>query len=101
MASVVAGQMTVDPKQKTINKPRNSDRSLYLRAVLDVVSLVEAEVTQVGAWRTLAGLAVHGQVAEVVRKVRHASERRRADGLGIRAVKGVLQHNHNNNTSVF
>ena len=74
----------------------------HLWAALDVLSLVEAQVTQIGAGRALAGLAVQGQIAEVVRKVRHAAERRRADGLRIRALKGVLQqHNHQGKSRVI
>ena len=56
------------------------------------MSFVEAEMAEVGAGRTLAGFAVHGQLTEVVRQVRHAAERGRADGLGVGALKGVLQH---------
>lgn len=42
----------------------------YLRAVFDIVSLVEAEMAQVVWWRSLAGLAWlrgQGEVGEVVR----------------------------------
>jgi len=44
--------------------------SAYLRAVFDIVSLVEAEMAQVVWWRSLAVLAWlrgQGEVGEVVR----------------------------------
>ncbi len=52
--------------------PQGAQSSLaaYLRAVFDVVSLVEAEMAQVVWWRSLAGLAWlrgQGEVREVVR----------------------------------
>lgn len=60
-----------------------------LRAVLDVVSLVEAQVAQVGAGRTLARLTVQRQLVQCVCKIHHAPERRRTQRLRARALKGV------------
>lgn len=44
---------------------------IYLRAILDVMTLIKAEMAQVVRWRSLAGLAWlrgQGEVGEVVRE---------------------------------
>lgn len=64
-----------------------------LRAVLDVVSFVEAQVTQVGGRRPFAGFAVNRktEVGEMVRQVLDAAERGGAQGLAV-ALKGVRRN---------
>lgn len=51
------------------HKDTGIDR-IYLRAILDVMALIEAEMAQVVRWRSLAGLSWlrgQGEVGEVVR----------------------------------